>query len=201
MVYPRGSAAGSIFHLKITLLGIEPAIWRLMAVRGDTALPRLHRILQAAMGWEDYHLHLFRVGREHFGVPDPDFDDNTVDERGKRLRDLASYGDAFIYEYDFGDGWRHLVEVDGVLDQNENELLPRCIEGERTCPPEDVGGIGGYKEFLRVIRDPSEEEHERMLEWAGGRFDPEGFDLEEAEARMRRLRPRRAPKRDAAKAP
>ncbi|TAM75235.1 hypothetical protein EPN44_09260 [bacterium] len=60
-----------------------------------------------------------RVGREHFGVPDPDFDDDTLDERGKRLRGLASYGDAFIYEYDFGDGWRYLVEVDGVLPRKE----------------------------------------------------------------------------------
>lgn len=86
------------------------------------------------------------------------------------------------------------MEVDGVLERKEGELPPRCIEGERACPPEDVGdvgGIGGYEEFLRVIRDPHHEEHERMLEWAGGRFDPGRFDLEEAEARMRRLRPRR----------
>lgn len=188
--------ANQTFHLRITLLGVQPPIWRRVAVAANTSLPRLHRVLQAAMGWEDYHLHLFRVGRDHYGVPDPEFDDKTLDERTKRLRDLVhSYGDAFMYDYDFGDGWRHLVELEFVMERKEGELVPRCIEGERACPPEDVGGIRGYEEFLRVIRDPHDEEHERMLEWAGERFDPERFDLEEAEARMGRLRPRRALKR------
>jgi Plasmid pRiA4b ORF-3-like protein len=93
-----------------------------------------------------------------------------------------------VYEYDFGDGWEHVVLLEKVLPPEQGVDYPRCTAGKRACPPEDVGGVWGYESFLETIRDPSHPEHDDMLEWAGGEFDPEQFDLNAANEA---LRPRR----------
>jgi hypothetical protein len=86
---------------------------------------------------------------------------------------------SFVYEYDFGDGWEHEVRVEKLLPpQQEGRFRPLCLTGKRACPPEDVGGSGGYEDFLEAIRDPKHENHDEMVEWIGGDWDPEAFDLE-----------------------
>jgi hypothetical protein len=94
---------------------------------------------------------------------------STIVKMGRKTR--------FTYEYDFGDSWQHEVVLEKTLEPEPKIKYPRCIEGERACPPEDCGGIWGYAEFVEAIRDPQHENHEEMLEWGGGEFDPEGFDL------------------------
>jgi hypothetical protein len=84
----------------------------------------------------------------------------------------------FRYEYDFGDGWLHQVLVEKVLPPEPGQSYPVCVKGRRACPPEDVGGMWGYQDFLEAIQDPNHEEHEEYLEWVGGEFDPEAFDLD-----------------------
>ena len=83
------------------------------------------------------------------------------------------------YTYDFGDNWEHTVELEEILPRDKDVEYPRCIAGERACPPEDCGGIWGYEDLLQIISDPEHEEYEAMLEWIGGEFDPEHFDAKE----------------------
>jgi len=139
--------------------------------------------LQAAMGWQDYHLHAFRIGGVEYGVPNPDYEPMGVplkDDRRATLRSLVNVGDLLVYEYDFGDGWEHDILVEAVLAPRPRTLYPRVVDGARACPPEDVGGIPGYEEFVKALRDPRHKAHDSMLEWAGGSFDPEAFDVDAA---------------------
>jgi hypothetical protein len=174
--------ATPIYQLKVTLEGSKPPIWRRLQVAEDTTLGELHDIIQVAMGWTDSHLHQFIVGGTYYGLPDPDWDDlhEMRDERQFRLDEIAAKeGTKFRYEYDFGDSWLHEVLVEKIMSPAPEEEYPLCVKGRRACPPEDVGGIWGYEEFLEAIRDPKHPEHEEYLEWIGGPFDPEEFDLDE----------------------
>ncbi len=175
-----------VYQLKITLKGSKPPIWRRLLVRSDTPLPVVSDVLLAAMGWLNYHLHQFVVGGEQIGVPDEDDWAQVTDEATLRLDQIApDAGSRFTFEYDFGDGWEHLVLVEKVLPLEPGEMYPRCVAGRRACPPEDVGGIWGYAGFLEAIGDPAHPEHGEYLEWVGGSFDAEAFDLEAANAAIR----------------
>ena len=180
----------SIYQIKVTLEDSKPPIWRRLLVRSDITLGDLHRIIQAAFGWLDYHLHQFTIGGIYFGVPHPDYDDlDMQDGRKMRLHQITRReGFKFRYEYDFGDSWLHQVLVEKVLSPEPGRDYPMCIKGRRACPPEDVGGIWGYYGFLEAIGDPDHEEHDEYLEWVGGEFDPQGFDLEEVNQALRALR-------------
>ena len=183
------AAPRPVYQLKVTLEWSKPPIWRRILLPSTTTLPRLNSILQAAMGWTDSHLHQFVVGQVRYGTPDPEFDPDIVDERRVPLdRLLREKGDALVYEYDFGDGWRHRVEVEQVLPPDPEMTHTKCTAGERACPPEDVGGVPGYEAFLEAIQDPAHPDHAHYLEWVGGRFDPEAFDVEEANSRLSRGR-------------
>jgi len=153
-------------RLRVTLLGVEPVVIRVIDVPAVSTLPELHELLQAAVGWTDSHLHQFVTGESRYGVPDLDAMEDERDEAGVLLRDLPAH---FSYLYDFGDGWDHTVEVIGRGDDE-----PGCRYGEGMCPPEDVGGVSGYAELLAVLADPAHEDHGQMREWAGELVD---FDL------------------------
>lgn len=167
----------TIYQLKVTLNGSKPPIWRRLQVSSAIDLPELHDILQIAMGWTDSHLHMFVVGNRQYGIPDPDFEDEAVSEQGIRVDTLLKKEkDVLIYEYDFGDGWEHKVVLEKIVDDTAGVSVPRCIAGRRGCPPEDVGGIWGYEEFLTAYIDKTHPEHDEYVEWAGEYFDPERFD-------------------------
>jgi hypothetical protein len=111
------------------------------------------------------------------------------DERRFRLKRITkNEGFQFCYEYDFGDSWKHTLLVEKITDPEPGQRVPVCIAGERACPPEDVGGVWGYEMFLEAIGDSDHAEHKDYLEWIGGEFDPEEFDLEETNAILRELR-------------
>ena len=93
----------------------------------------------------------------------------------------------FIYEYDFGDSWQHEIVLEKTLEPEPGITYPRCIEGERACPPEDVGGIWGYAEFLDAISDPNHEDHDERVEWVGGEFDPEKFSVDKVNKELGEL--------------
>ena len=179
-----------IYQIKVTLKGSKPPIWRRIQVPCNITLGELHHILQAVMGWWDYHLHQFIVGRTYYGVPDPNYDDfmDMRDESEVRLNQIADEGFKFVYEYDFGDSWEHVLLVEKVLSPEPGQQYPVCIKGKRARPPEDVGGVWGYEEFLEAIQDPDRPEHEMYVEWIGGEFDPEEFDLDAVNAALRGLR-------------
>ena len=177
-----------VFQIKVTLEGSKPPIWRRLLVRSDITLGDLHRIVQAAFGWWDYHLHQFIVGGIYYGEPHPDYLDymDMHDEQDVTLdRIAAGEGFKFRYEYDFGDSWLHQVLVEKILPPEPGQVYPVCVKGRRACSPEDVGGIWGYHFFLEAIADPEHEAHDEYLAWAGDEFDPAAFDLEEANQALR----------------
>ena len=175
-----------VFQLRVTLDDVTPPVWRRVLVPAAYTLDRVHRVIQHAMGWQDYHLHSFEIEGAQFGVPDPEGELDLRDELEVRLDAVAGKDTRFAYVYDFGDWWEHEVVVETVSLAEPDERYPFCLEGERACPPEDVGGVWGYADFLAAIADPEDEQHEDMREWIGGKFDPEAFDPTAATKRMRR---------------
>jgi len=184
--------AGTIFQFKITLKEIKPPIWRRIQTK-DCTLEKLHEHIQTAMGWTNSHLHQFEIDGVRYGDPEllmEGFEDETPPVnslRTKVSKMLPKDGKRFHfdYEYDFGDGWEHEIVFEGCLQAEKGTRYPVCVEGARACPPEDVGGTGGYEEYLEALADPKHEEHESYLEWRGP-FDPEAFDAKAVTKRMRR---------------
>lgn len=169
----------TIYQLKITLKGIRPPIWRRFQVPADATLAELHEIIQKTMGWTNSHLHQFVVAGVGYSEPYPEEDwEPERDERQFTLQQLAGIDSRFDYEYDFGDSWTHEILVERVLPAEPGVQYPLCLAGARAGPPEDCGGAGSYPEFLRILDDPLHERHMELLEWIGGWFDPDEFDLD-----------------------
>jgi len=177
---------GNTMIFRISLLDIEPEIWRRIEVPEDYSFWDLHVAIQDAMGWLDCHLHVFRILNpeneklQEIGIPDENgFFDSPPISPGWEIA-IADYftkpEDQASYEYDFGDGWEHEIRLEKTADVKKGMKYPKCLNGKRACPPEDCGGVWGYEELLKIISDPEHEEHENMLEWLGGKFDPEEFD-------------------------
>ena len=188
----RKAKSDRLFQFKLTLLDIKPAIWRRIQVH-DCTLPDLHEYIQAAFGWWNYHLHQFQIAGTTYMEPDPDGDDWGMEfenERGiliSKLLPKSGQRTRWIYEYDFGDSWRHEVLFEGFPPADPKAKYPLCLEGARACPPEDCGGPWGYVEYLDAISDPRHEQHQEMLQWSGP-FDPEEFDVKEATREMRKVK-------------
>jgi hypothetical protein len=186
----RRAGDGPIYQLKVTLADSEPPIWRRVQLPGDVSLARLHAILQLVMGWQNSHLHQFIAGDSRYGEPDPALAELELrNERTAKLNQVAPHANGrFTYEYDFGDSWEHEIVVEEIVPPKPGARYPVCTGGERACPPEDCGGIWGFADLLEAVRDPEHPEHEEMLDWLEGDFDPDAFDLEEANRRLRSLR-------------
>lgn len=179
-----------IYQIKVTLDDTHPPIWRRIQVPSYTTLPKLHEILQIVMGWEAYHLHMFTIEGSIYGDPaDDEYGDlGTIDEANCKLNKVIyQEGQRLSYEYDFGDSWDHTLLVEKILPPQESIRYPVCLKGKRACPPEDVGGVWGYENFLEAIRNPDHDEHDEYLIWIGGEFDPEAFDLEEVNTQLRSM--------------
>ena len=184
MISPAKSLC--VYQFKITLKHIRPPIWRRLLVRSDTSLAELHDIVQIAMGWRNCHFHQFSIEGQLYGqYSDSDFgppmldESEGEDEAKYTLIDFKFEGkDKFHYEYDFGDGWEHDVVVENVLPVEPKQDYPMCIGGKRACPPEDCGGPWTYGDFLDAVQNTGHPEHEEMLDWIGGEFNPEDFDVD-----------------------
>ncbi|MGH9549341.1 MAG: plasmid pRiA4b ORF-3 family protein [Terriglobales bacterium] len=181
------SGPTQIYQIKITLHGSRPPIWRRLQVKSDITLAKLHRILQAVMGWTDSHFHRFLIQGKPYGIPGQDVISlaGTIDERRYKLEKVGLRATfRFTYSYDFGDAWEHALLVEKVLSPQEGARYPVCMAGERGCPPEDVGGMPGYEAFLAATSNPQHPEHKEYLEWIGGPFDPEAFDVSDINRRL-----------------
>jgi hypothetical protein len=177
-----------ILQVKVTLADVEdPVVWRRVLIPAGISLDKLHNVIQGAMGWQDYHLHVFRIGELGYGT-DPERMLGYRDETKVRLADMAKLGDRIGYEYDFGDGWEHELLIEASAEAVAGRTYPVCIEGEGACPPEDCGGYPGYQQLKEILADPSHEEHNELKAWADsqvrGEFDPARFDLAIANLRM-----------------
>src|SRR5580692_1033133 len=116
---PRRGPSKTALQLRISLMDVTPTIWRRLLVPGEIKLSKLHAIFQAAMSWEDYHLHYFEIEGQRYGMPDSDWDNDDIDEESVLFSDVLMLSDVanggqirFLYEYDFGDSWRHEVVVE-----------------------------------------------------------------------------------------
>ncbi len=194
--------AHPVYEIDLWLIDSEPPIWRSLAVPADLTLDRLHRLIQVVMGWEDYHLHQFetRSGRRFepatpVGGVDAMWgwirgdDGESEDEACITVRNLfEDLKQTVSYLYDFGDGWEHGIKlIDTHADRCGFVHLPICLGGAHAAPPEDSGGIWGYREKLEIMRnpDPNDEWHREVVEWLGGaRFNPEAFDIAAGNCRI-----------------
>ena len=171
-------------RIRVTLGGVDPPIWRRLVVPSTWHLGQLHLAIQAAFNWWNYHLHEFRIGGLRYGdleaADDSGFADDPrlFDENEVRLCDFGRQpGTTITYLYDLGDDWLHTVEIEQFVSLDVPPKLAACVAGARARPPEDVGGVSGYENFLAIMADPRDPEHADTKRWGGGHFDPEWFDL------------------------
>ncbi|NOX17732.1 MAG: plasmid pRiA4b ORF-3 family protein [Chlorobi bacterium] len=176
-----------IFQFKISLIGTNPLIWRRIQVPSNYSFWDLHVAIQDSMGWIDYHLHNFEMKdpstnqKTEIGIP---YEEDAMwggrkilpDHKTKISKYFNEHNKKAIYEYDFGDSWRHNIHLEKILEANPNEIYPQCVAGKMACPPEDCGGIGGYYNLIEILSDSSNEEYEEMIEWLGEKYDYEQFD-------------------------
>lgn len=171
-----------IARLLIRLDEVEPPVSRRIEVPLAMTLDELHRVVQASMGWENYHLYEFSIGRRRdqaYGVPDPDGDFRDYDplpasetSLAELLAGIPARAKRFAYVYDFGDNWRHTIKLEAIGAAAPDTPYPRLLAAEGACPPEDAGGPDGYARYLEAIADPGHERHAEMIAWRGAGFDP-----------------------------
>jgi hypothetical protein len=175
-------------------MNLRPAVWRQILIRGSVKLSKLNAILLMTMGWDGGHMHQFVIGGTDYAVVDPVFRlgvwDNPpmLDENKVTLAGALGDRKSFTHLYDFGDKWENRVKVEKILPADPDLRSPVCLAGRNACPPDDVGGGPGYIAFLDAIVDPSHEDHEELLEWCGGGFDPDAFDLAAVNERLSKLK-------------
>jgi hypothetical protein len=177
----------TVYQFKIRLLQVHPAIWRRIQLR-DGTLEDLHVVIQTAFGWLDEHLHEFNLDGRAF--KNDGIEESDDDERDVTLSELVpQYGPKsnWIYEYDFGDGWRHQILFEGFPANDPKQHYPCCVAGQRACPPKDCGGPYGYAELLEEFADPNDPDHEGFMETHGD-FDPEEFDVKATNEELKRIR-------------
>ena len=184
-----------VARLRIELREIEPRLWRRVDVPLSSTLLALHDIIQAVVGWTDSHLFEFVIGERVYGKPMPDddfWDRHVYKAAGIRLKSLIERGvERFLYVYDFGDDWRHDIFIESVRDGAADVDYPAFVDGERRCPPEDVGGATGFMQFLEAAFDPLHEEHDEVATWHGKPFDPVDIDERWVRPRLATLAARR----------
>ena len=189
----RAIGPQALLRLRIELEHSSPLIWRTVLVPDNITLVKLHLVIQEAMGWWSSHLHEFVIDHRHYGViTDWDLDWDTgpelINEQRKRLEKVLGRKKQFEYLYDFGDAWWHQITVEALQPLATMKPSARCIGGEMACPPEDVGGLGGYFDFLEAMSDPNHEEHENMLRWHGHSFDPRTFDVVQVNENLKQIK-------------
>lgn len=173
---------------RIVLRHVQPQVWRQIWVPARYSFWDLHVAIQDAMGWLDCHLHEFELGDGSetgtltMGIPDDEWPEDREVLAGWQYA-LVDYltipGTTMCYRYDFGDGWVHDVTLEAVARREKGVRYPRCVAGERACPPEDCGGVRGYAELLRALRDPQDDEHASLVAWLPKGWDPDHFHPEE----------------------
>jgi len=183
-------------RLKISLERFRPTIWRRVEVDDGLSFWQLHRVIQVAMGWDDVHLHEFRVAGLRIAMPldaDGMFDDDepALPEDTATLAAWLSGQKKFSYGYDFGDDWWLGISIEKRLPADPAAPLAVLLAGRGACPPEDCGGVYGYAELLASWSDPAAADYAHIREWLGDDFDPNGFDLAAHSRRVGQLFARR----------
>jgi len=183
-VYERKKPAKELYQIHISMKWIKPKIWRRVLIPSDMTLEDLHKVIQTVMGWTNTHMHQFVKDNKFYRKKTEDDVDwgyvDEIDYENILVSDLISAEkDSMIYEYDFGDGWEHIILLEKIIPNSDQIIDPICLKGKRSSPPEDCGGPPGYEELLEALKNPEHERHEELSEWVGDYFDPEECDLDE----------------------
>jgi Plasmid pRiA4b ORF-3-like protein len=183
------------YQVKVSLEHIHPVIYRRLLIPDHIPFTKFHKIVQTAFGWENRHLYLFDLPDCLIKEKDPYHSFDKVEKHpvSVRIDDYMIMKSSFIYEYDFGDSWRHTIKVEKEVFVEDDPGYPHCLAGERNCPPEDIGGPGGYEYFVSIINNPEHEENEHMMRWVidvtgQNKFDPEHFDLKEVNRKLKKIK-------------
>lgn len=191
------------YQIKVSLKDAHPPIWRRLLVPADCSMDALHCVIQIAMGWSDAHLYAFRTDNRRIEIPDPDPDGmwnagwsngpEPEDAASVRFSNVAKPGDKITYEYDFGDCWEHSILIEKTVRTDDLSACKAvCVKGKRACPPEDCGGSWGYQHVLEVVANPKisgNVDDDQLLEWLGGKWDAEAFDLNEVNQALAKWKP------------
>ena len=201
---PKPLPIGSpkLYTMKVTLLDVEPPIWRRFVAPSFMTLDHFHSLLQEVMGWKHAHAFAFEIGKNRFTLHDVGFSVDSMwdtepsyNAADYELCQLIKPGTEILYEYDFGDGWKHEIIVENDTSNEYQKYCFYCVEGERACPPEDCGGPGGYEHLLEILADPEHPEHDEKIEWLKfcgyryGKFDSEKFDPDTCNRALKVRRP------------
>ncbi len=171
-----------IYQIEITLAYSKPEIWRRIQLPSTTTLAEFHKIIQLAMGWQDHHLHQFQAGQKFYGpqIADDYADRAILDDSRFTLAAIEKeLLQGVVYTYDFGDNWEHVIMLEKVMPANEGKPYPIILDGARACPPEDIGGIPMFEEFLDYLSGSNDDELREMFDVPGLQgYDPELFDMQ-----------------------
>jgi hypothetical protein len=192
-----------IYQFKVALEDSKPPIWRRFFVDSTITFFQFHKILQAVMGWQDYHLFEFNFMGKRILLPTPDPFESAkkeLDANKERVdKHFILEGQKATYIYDFGDYWVHHLALEKILPDDQKMMVPSCLEGERSCPPEDSGGIPGYEDMLSILSNPQDSEYETLFDCLGEDFDSENFNKEEInrylQKKASKLRPKQVGKK------
>lgn len=184
-----------ILQIKISLNFSNPLIWRVVQLNNEITLFEFHHIIQITMGWQCYHLYEFNVKGYRIGEIDDNFkgegfgNDELLNSRTIKLKDILDENEEpFLYLYDFGDSWKHTIEMEKTIQKEPKNKYPICIDGEMHCPPEDCGGIHSYYNYLDILKDKKHEEYKEIRTWIGKKFDPNAFDKDAINRKLKNLK-------------
>lgn len=171
---------GKILQFKITLSDSKPTIWRRFHIENTMMFYDLHLVIQQVMGWTNTHLYQFIYDENNFiGNPELLDSDDIANDKEITLSDIFDKPKLkMIYEYDFGDDWEHELVLEKIIDNNPSQQYPFCLEGAMNCPPEDCGGIYGFKDLMKKYKKTNHPDYPFILEWIGEDYDPNFFDVE-----------------------
>lgn len=192
------SRSSSILRLKIQLLHTRFEIVRVVDLSSRMRLAEVHNLIQAVMPWNDGHVHQFFAGKRRLGLPSDEFEDAGISIRDERITTLGAAlelagAEPLIYAYDFGDGWEHALTIESVSAADPQTTYPLLIQAIGACPPDDVGGVAGYRQFVAAMADPNDPDHDRLRQWYGRDFDPDHVDIESIRLRLTNLKHRWTP--------
>jgi hypothetical protein len=178
------------FTFKIELMDTQPLVTRTFTIASESSMYLLHHVIQVVMGWKNYHLYQFTF--DNLKIADKRLVSDELgpitDAKTIMVEDICTKKGANLnYEYDFGDGWEHQIELMEISNQPVNVLLPTIVSGQNSCPPEDCGGVHGYEELKKVLFDSGNEENKDMWEWVGHKFNPLEFNKKAAEKELLKL--------------
>jgi hypothetical protein len=182
-----------IYQIKISLKDIRPEIWRRIQIDSNASLYELHHIIQIAFNWWNYHLYQFVINdklyktRTRYGNPELLDDPEAIDDRSTLLSSiLFNEKDTLIYEYDFGDSWKHLIKLEKIIQIGKIKHL-KCTAGKLNTPPEDCGGVPGFYNFVEIMSDKKSRDYKSTKKWYGGEFDPTSFNIVKINENLEKL--------------